>query len=558
MIGTIRKHSKWLWILIAGLTIISFVFFMSSGPVRNSGGSSKNPYGTIYDRPVTALEYAQARNEFYLLYWLRNGQWPDKRAGLTTEDIDRETYFRLLLKQKAAKLDIKVGEEALVAAAADFLRSAGRNGQPVPMQQFVAQNLAPEGLSATDLQNFLRDELTVQQLIQTLGLGGALVTPQEAGLIYDRENREVSAQVVFFAASNYLAQATTPPAAIGQFYTNNMAAYRTPDRVQVSYVAFEATNFLAQAKAEWEKTNFTEYVNAVYAQYGATEFPEAKTPDEAKAKIREALIHNRALSDARQAANEFASALFAVEPVKVENLAVLAKQKGLAVQLTAPFDANYGPEEFSAPPAFAKAAFQLSADVPFGGPIVGQNGVYVLALAKQLPSAIPPLDQIRARVTRDLQEQEAVALARRAGTNFYFALAVQMAAGKTFAQAAVASAQTPLVLPPFSLSTSELAEIGDHADIRQIKQAAFTTTAGHISNFVPTADGGFVLFVHEVMPIDEVKKAAAMPQFLGQIRRARQNEAFNVWLQAEANRELRDTPVFQKEAAAAAAAAKQP
>ena len=553
MIGTIRKHSKWLWVLIAGLTIFSFVYFMGTGPVHNGGGmNSANPYGTIYGRPVTLQEYTEARNGFFIFYWLHYGQWPDKRGAMTSEDIDRETYVRLLLQQKAAKLDIRVGQEALVTAAADFLRSVGRKGQAVPMQQFVDQNLAPEGLTVVDLQHFLRSELVVQQLIQTLGLTGAMVTPQEAGLLYDREYQELSAQVVFFAASNYLAQTTVTPAAIGKFYTNNMAAYRLPDRVQVSYVAFAASNYLAQAKGEWAKTNFSEYVDSVYQQYGASEFPEAKTPDEAKGKIRELLIHNRALADARQAANEFATALFAMEPVKTGNFTALAKQKSLTVDTTAPFDAETGPTDFSAPPAFAKAAFQLSSDVPFGGPVVGPDAVYVIALANQLPSMIPGLNQIHARVVQDLRNEEAVALARHAGTNFHASLTVQMAAGKTFAQSAVAAAQVPLVLPPFSLNTSEISEIGDHASVGQIKQAAFTTTAGHISNFVPTDDGGFVLYVQEVLPIDEVKKKADMPQFVAQVRRGRQNEAFNLWLQSEASRELRDTPFYQKEAAGAA------
>jgi hypothetical protein len=420
------------------------------------------------------------------------------------------------------------------------------------MAQFVQQYLAPEGLTVMDLQNFLRDELVVQQLIQTLGLSGALVTPQEAGLIYDRDHQEVSAQAVFFSASNYLAQTTATPAAIGQFYTNNMAAYREPDRVQVSYVAFEVSNYLAQAKAEWEKTNLTEYVNAVYLQYGQTQFPEAKTPDEAKAKIRELVIRERAIKDARQIANDFAVKLFAVEPIKPENLAALAKAQGLTVHTTAPFNERFGPEEFTAPATFAKAAFGLTADVPFAGPVPGAEAVYVIALANQLPSAIPPLDQIHARVAKDLQAQEALVLAQRAGTNFYYSLTVQMAAGKTFAQAAVAAAQTPLVLPPFSLSTGELPEIGDRADIRQVKSAAFTTTAGHISNFVPTQDGGFVLFVQQLLPLDTTKKNADLTQFLNQVRRARQNEAFNLWLQGEANRELRDTPFYQRTAAPAA------
>ncbi|HAO77609.1 MAG TPA: hypothetical protein DCQ92_01295, partial [Verrucomicrobia subdivision 3 bacterium] len=78
---------------------------------------------------------------------------------------------------------------------------------------------------------------------------------------------------------------------------------------------------------------------------------------------------------------------------------------------TAPFAAASGPEEFMAPPAFTKTAFRLNADEPLAGPLVSPEAVYVIALTKQIPSAIPSLEQIRRRVTSDFQEREAVALA---------------------------------------------------------------------------------------------------------------------------------------------------
>ncbi len=67
----------------------------------------------------------------------------------------------------------------------------------------------------------------------------------------------------------------------------------------------------------------------------------------------------------------------------------LAKQKNLTIRTTAPFSASAGPEEFEATPAFTKAAFQLSADVPFAGPIVAADGIYVIALADQIAQHDP-------------------------------------------------------------------------------------------------------------------------------------------------------------------------
>jgi hypothetical protein len=247
---------------------------------------------------------------------------------------------------------------------------------------------------------------------------------------------------------------------------------------------------------------------------------------------------------AKAAANDFAKTLFAQEPVKAENLAALAKQKGLTLATTAPFNSVAGPEEFNAPITFTKAAFKLSADEPLAGPVPGIEAVYIISLAKQIPSSIPPLDEIRARVTEDYKIYEAVTLAQQAGTNFQTVAAAQMAAGKTFAQAALAAGHAPELLSPFSLSSQDVPEVGGRVDLRQLKQAAFTTPVGRATGFVPTMSGGFILFNQALMPVDLAKKTADMPQFLSQVRRARQNEAFNLWLQAEAGRELRTTPVY--------------
>ena len=437
---------------------------------------------------------------------------------------------------------------AAAVAAGEMLRSLGRNGQTVSIQAFVKQVLTPEGLTAEDFERFARNDLVIQQLVQMMGLNGSLITPQEAAAAYQREHQEVSAQIVFFSASNYLSQVTVAPPLVAQFYTNYLAQYRLPDRVQVNYVEFNLTNFLAQAQAELAKTNFDEHVDMNYRELGPDYFPDAKTPDAAKAKIRDLLIRQRALTDARAQANDFATAVFDLaptnnEPPKPENLATVAKQKGLTVRLTAPFSSLYGPEEFTAPEAFTKAAFGLTADDPFAGPIIGSTSVYEIALAKQLPSEIPSLDQIRDRVTQDYRMMQATMLAQRAGTNFAPSLSGQLTAGHSFASVCIAAGLHPEPLPPFSLSTQELPELADRASLAQIQNAAFGTPAGHASGFVETEDGGFIVYVQSRLPVDQAAMNADLPQFTASLRRERESEAFNQWLQAEANRQLRTTPV---------------
>jgi hypothetical protein len=424
----------------------------------------------------------------------------------------------------------------------------------VPPDAFVKDILQPKGLTAADFENFVRHDLAIQQLAQTLGLAGTLVTPQEAATIYQHEHQEISAQIVFFSASNYLSQVAVTPDAVAQFYTNEMAAYRLPDRVQVGYVEFNVTNYFAQSKAEWAKTNLEENVNAALQQYGMSAFPEAKTPDEAKAKIREALIRRRALTDARLQANDLANAVFNLNPDKPtpEDLAAVAKQKNLAVKTTAPFSAQSGPEEFTAPEDFSKIAFGLTPDAPFAGPIVGPDGVYVIASDKVLPTEIPPLAEIRERVTQDFQSHEAVLLAQRAGTRFAVTLTTSLAGGKSFSAACIAGGFVPEPLPDFSLSTRELPELGERIDLTQLKQAAFGAGIGRASGFEQTGDGGFVVFVQAQLPVDQAAMNSDMPQFLAAVRRSRESEAFNEWLGTEAHKQFGNMAIFQKAAGGAA------
>lgn len=390
-------------------------------------------------------------------------------------------------------------------------------------------------------------------MVQLLGLPGRLVTPQEAADVYQREHKELSTQIVFFSAANYLSQVIAGPDAVAQYYTNYLAAYRLPERVQVNYVSFDVTNFMAGAEKKFSKTNLDAQAEALFEHYGTNAFTGVTSPDETRAKFREAIIRKQALADARQQANDFATEVFNLSPAKPENLATVAKQKGLAVRATAPFDAENGPVEFAAAPEFTKAAFQLTADEPLAGPLVEQDAVYVIALSKQLQSEIPSLDDIRTRVTKDYQLHEATDLAQHAGTNFAVTAAVQMAVGRTFASICAANSMQAQTLPPFSLSTQKLPELDPRLGLDQLKSIALSTPPGHVSSFEPTDDGGFIVYVQSQLPVDQTAINAEMPQFTASLRRARENEAFNEWLGLEANHELQDTPLFRREAAAAAA-----
>lgn len=550
MLKFLRRH-RWILILAMTITAITFVTFMGSGPGRNRSGGGEANLGQLYGHEVTQQEYNNAKNEFFLFYWFRNGEWPDRSPNFSANELEQEIYVNLMLDRKAQDLGIYISEDSIAASAAALLHQLDRNGQRVTLDAFEQQVLLPEGLTVDDFRRFARRNVMIRQLIDALGLPGALITPQQAQDLYEREHQEISAQAVFFSASNYLADVPVTPAVIGQFYTNYMAYYRLPERAQISYVEFNLSNYTAAVEQKIGKTNLDSQVSEIFRERGMDAVPGAKTEVEEREKIRDAVVRQEAAADARQAANDFATALFNQTPMSADNLTALAKKENLTVITPKPFGQEFGPEETPMPAAFTSAAFALTAEQPISEPITGPSGFFVIALDKRLPSEVQPLDQIHDRVVSDYQTALATQMAQRNGTNFAQQVSAQMAAGKTFAAASAAAGVQPETLTPFSLETEDLPELGSRADIQQIKQAAFTTPVGHASGFQETQDGGFVLFVEKKLPVSAAEMTAQLPDYMLQLRQARETETFNAWIEAEANREFKNVPAFQKQAAAA-------
>jgi hypothetical protein len=351
-------------------------------------------------------------------------------------------------------------------------------------------------------------------------------------------------EAVLFSAANYLTNVSVTPDGLGMFYTNHIANYRIPERMQVSYVAFPLSNFVAEATQQMGKmTNLNEILEAEYQQRGTNYYPDPKTKEADKEKIREEVFKNLMTIEARKKAAAFANGLF-VEPMRPENLAALAKSNDLPAKVTSPFEREEPPKELKVNANFSKAAFALSpTNEPFAGPLLGDDAVYVIAFDKKIPSEIPTLDAIRERVTVDYQFDQAKVLAHQAGLALYSTLTNSLAQGKTFSNVC-AEAKAPVVeLPRFSLSTRSLTNVEERIPLNQLKQLAFSTSPGKVSNFQPTSSGGVLLYVQAKLPPDPARMNTDLPSFTDSVRQARQNEAFQAWFRKQAERGLRDTPL---------------
>jgi hypothetical protein len=467
---------------------------------------------------------------------------PGAEAERMGFDLERETFSTLLLIQLLKEQQIYAGVEAKAAVAANILRSLQSQGVNT-LADFEKAMLQKEGLTLLDLDRFIGHQIGIQQLTAVEGLSGELITPQQIESLWRRENQELDAQAVFFSASNYLKSVTVTPEALGTFFTNQMARYRIPDRIQVAYVAFPISNYFAKADEQLAAvTNLDEQIDMMYQQRGTNYYSDL-TPDEARQQIKEEQRRQLALLAAKREAITFADELWQQEPMKPTDMEEIGAQKGLTVQVTEPFDSTSTPAGLDVNSTFTQSAFRLRPDEPYAGPIEGDDYVYIITLKERLPSVNAAFEDVKNQVTEDYRLQQATLKARELGRAFAEQLTNSLATGKTFTEACTAAGYTPEQIPPFSQSTRSLPAVEEHTSAGMFIQTAFATPVGTASGFSFTSDGGYVVFVKSKLPVNETAMQEEMPRYAQFVRQTLRSEAFNNWFSQEATTGLRDTPI---------------
>lgn len=135
----------------------------------------------------------------------------------------------------------------------------------------------------------------------------------------------------------------------------------------------------------------------------------------------------------------------------------------------------------------------------------------------------------------DYRRSKSLELAKAAGDKFATALQSGMQQqDKTFDSICAAENVTPESLPPFALTTTNLpAQISDKALFEQVQETAFALPTDECSKFVPTIDGGFVVYVRQRLKVDEAKMQRELPAYLARMRDQRQIAAFEEWLRRQ-------------------------
>ena len=539
MIGSLRKHQSWIWIIAIPVVIVSLISFYSSGG-RGGRNQGDLAIGSINGRPIKREEYASARKLASLQSLLRTGQVP--RDG---QDLKQEVFNRILVEEAIRHYRIEVSSEV----TAKFLRNmlVGENATlDLPTYQKILANIGTKipGLTDQDMDHYARTEVGRLHLAAIFGAPGSLVTQAEVEDNFRRAHEDMIVEAAVVSATNFLAEVKADAMSVSNYFSLNQSFYRQPEQRSANYVFIPLTNFFAEADAKIAKqgTNMAAIVENQFTQMGTNALIEPltgrqMTKPEALERIRTEIRGSIAGSEARIAAAKLINEVYEAQKEGPYVSGLFEKQAAAAklpLMNTLPFEASVGPLGVSAE-GFSEATFALTQEKPYSlRPLSTDKGVYVLLLKQVLPARLLPFETVRTQVTSDFKREESLKLARNAGEKFASTLTNTASAVKSFAAAAKAAGFTVVPLPRFSLATQALPESPLPVDIRLLKAYTSGLKVGASTAFVPLQDGGVVMHLVSKQAVDAAKLKEELPAYALRFREQRVYYSFSEWLNRQA------------------------
>ena len=470
-------------IAITIVIIIAFGWFFTPGNRKNAPASDFRIYGHNYSREQLERQgrsfgvAAQAGlNE--LIFGLTLGNPQSQRAG---SDYVLNSF---VLAHEVRRLGITV-DDAEIAAAIEKLPVFQANGayDPAKYRLFEENALKPRGFNAGRLEELVRDQIALKKVLTLLG-STVEVTPAEFRAAYVQQHQKMHISVIRFDRAGFKAAIKPTDEEIAKVYQEREKTFTAPEKRTVSFVNIDLS---ATAKA----------------------------------------LSGKELMDARQAlanrANEFN------QEIAKENaqFAEVAKKYGLEVKTARDFTESEPSPELASVPEAAAIAFKLTEQDAASEPLPVGNGYCILHLDKITPSRQLTLEEARPAVIEQIQTERGndalVASANAARAK----IIEELKAGKPFADAAAAAGQKVESLPVFSLSNPP----EDKPEIQEAAPKAVELADGELSEVVPGASGGMIVYMEKRDPVDEAQMSKDEQEQIGMIRQRKALIAFVEWLQ---------------------------
>jgi peptidyl-prolyl cis-trans isomerase D len=391
-----RARSSIIKVLFA-IIVLVFIFWGVGGQVN---GSRPDVVATVNGQTISPREFQRAYENVKAAY---RDAYKDQLTPemLRSLDLKRQTLEQLidakLLEGEAARLGfMATDEDVRQAIAAMPIFQADGKFSPAQYARVLRFYQATPGEFEEEQRALL-----VSKKLQSLIGDAAQVTDEEVQDLYRLGTEKVILSFIQISSADLLPQVTVDKQEAEAYYNSHREAFRQPERIRFSYVAYPVSHFTAEVQIsaqeisdfynDHKESRFTlpERVQASHILFSLS--VDATADDKAKARAAATEVLTRARNG--------------------EDFAALAKTYS---QDTA--TANKGGDlgtfaRGRMVKAFEDAAFNLK-DGEVSELVETPFGLHIIKVAALLPEQARPLDEVTEEIRQELTQERAQQLAR--------------------------------------------------------------------------------------------------------------------------------------------------
>jgi len=242
MFDAVRNNKRIVQIFL-GLITLPFAFWGVDSYIRGTGAGSD--LASVGDSKISVQQFEQALRERQDQMRQSMGasfkpeimNLPEVRLGILNGLIDQ----RLLLLEASNKR-LATSDEALRSFLAN-VPALQENGK-FSMSRYEAV-LRAQGMSQPQFEARVRQDLTLQQLIGTIG-ASAFVSATQAETMLRLQSEERQFSEFRIAAAQFADKVKIEPEAVQKFYDENKSRFEVPEQVKAEYVVLSLDALLSQ------------------------------------------------------------------------------------------------------------------------------------------------------------------------------------------------------------------------------------------------------------------------------------------------------------------------
>jgi peptidyl-prolyl cis-trans isomerase D len=265
MLERIREGAKGtLAMTVLGLIVLSFVFagvgnyFTSSTSIAAAEVNGEEILQTTVERAYQN-EKARMESQFGEAFSVLSAN-ADYLARLRSGVLDR-LISDVLVNQQAEKMGLRVSDQAIretIVSMQEFQIDGTFNNERY--QTLLRQS----GFSPADFSDYLRVEMTRQQLSQAL-LGSDFALPKEVDLAFRLQQQTRDGQYLNVPASLFKQEVDISEAQIENYYQANISQFDTQKKVSLSYVKLSSSELVNEV--EVTEQDVQDYYNTYQDRY---------------------------------------------------------------------------------------------------------------------------------------------------------------------------------------------------------------------------------------------------------------------------------------------------